>query len=693
MALVERDLTIRFAGDGAAGAPLVIKESVARLFKYFESMLDGPFIEGQEGEICLDGLVSRRTAEVVLRPEPDIVTAITKDTFIEALVALDFFQFEWDSDTRRVTGQSLLTRIQRKALLCGRLDDADIANGLLDSFGDNACVAELILGSEDVPRCLAPWLINRPLVIQEHWQRRLGHEWQWQRCSHAAIWLLSGIARAISHGQFDVSRQQLDDFLTAATGSSTIAEAHASVWEEPTLSWSLDIIDLYPFDDSTDHPLVTDLPSVILTAGGYDEEGHNPGFGLALEPSRPPEDTMVSEVRTWSVSLTSCQEHASRTRFADCFGASSVVFEVDVPDSGDPARVVVLHDAANAACGIDSDPASSVTGFGVTLLQANKGMAFTVDNLTPEALQEMGVREVTLKDVRMKVWIPHFPMRALSLHCLRKCVEDNHWEGVAQMASAIDSEVAKLLLVHLSHTKPRPYALMASWAKGIRGAPSVDKWTWDELQHALPNPPRIEHHIADIPALIPSVLPMLDDHQRKALWSAVSAGTGHRPLHLVKALMEYMTAKEAELRSVRLESLRQQQTATEAAHWSGKLEDIDGLHDELHQVKEAREAIDKGGRSPTPLTAAITNDLPISHGMRLLKQHLHQIDDEKKQMAVEVDRLRCEIDSLKQQHQHQVSGPASGLPSHLPSPREDHLDTSFTSAPSPAQHWVWPPHE
>ena len=75
--------------------------------------MDGEFQEGQERQVCIEK-ISRSTGLVVLQQEVDIVKSLTKDNLMDAMIALDYLQFETDKIFTPGSNQSLLWGIHRK---------------------------------------------------------------------------------------------------------------------------------------------------------------------------------------------------------------------------------------------------------------------------------------------------------------------------------------------------------------------------------------------------------------------------------------------------------------------------------------------------------------------------------------------------------------------------------------------------
>ncbi|CEM03389.1 unnamed protein product [Vitrella brassicaformis CCMP3155] len=73
------------------------------------SVMGGKFQEGQERQVCIEK-ISRPIGEVVLQQEMDIVSSLTKDNLLEAMIALDYLQFDVDQIFVKGSTQSLLWR-------------------------------------------------------------------------------------------------------------------------------------------------------------------------------------------------------------------------------------------------------------------------------------------------------------------------------------------------------------------------------------------------------------------------------------------------------------------------------------------------------------------------------------------------------------------------------------------------------
>ena len=208
-------------------------------------VMDGEFQEGQERQVCIEK-ISRPIGEVVLQQELDIVSSLTKDNLLDAFIALDYLQFDTDQIFTPGSNKSLLWRIHRQVsvrkeirpsplclmhlVVCqvvveGWLADHQLANNLLDSFSRYPFVARFIHWHPDICAALRQSLRKRPDVIRDQW-RRLERGEAEDDAVQAAVSLVASLADAISYGTIDVSRDELGQFITKATGSTSLSAAY-----------------------------------------------------------------------------------------------------------------------------------------------------------------------------------------------------------------------------------------------------------------------------------------------------------------------------------------------------------------------------------------------------------------------------------------------------------------------------------
>ncbi|CEM10268.1 unnamed protein product [Vitrella brassicaformis CCMP3155] len=230
MSALEPSVSVRFAGDGEAEPPVVVKESVARQFKYFQRVLHGEFQEGQQRQICIEG-ITRATGLVVLQRELDIVKSLTKDNLLDAMIALDYLQFETYKIFTPRSSQSLLWRIHRQMVLEGWLRDHQLANSLLDSFSRYAFIARFIHQHNDIRTGLLPALLKKPDITQAQWRRCEGGNDDTDDAIRAAISLAGSLVDELSHDRVIDMSHQVARFITDATGSSSLAAALAAAFE------------------------------------------------------------------------------------------------------------------------------------------------------------------------------------------------------------------------------------------------------------------------------------------------------------------------------------------------------------------------------------------------------------------------------------------------------------------------------
>ena len=107
----------------------------------------------------------------------------------------------------------------------GWLHDRKLANSLLDSFSRYAFVARFIYQHKDFCTGLLPALLKKPDVIRAQWRRCERGE-DADDAIKAAMSLSDSLGDGLSCGRIDVSRQEIAQFITAATGSTSLAAAH-----------------------------------------------------------------------------------------------------------------------------------------------------------------------------------------------------------------------------------------------------------------------------------------------------------------------------------------------------------------------------------------------------------------------------------------------------------------------------------
>ncbi|CEM23478.1 unnamed protein product [Vitrella brassicaformis CCMP3155] len=469
--LTERTITVRFPDDGEADAPLKVHEGIARPFKYLQQVLEGAFEESQQREVRIKE-VTRAVGVVVLQHEIDIVNSLTKDNLLDAMIALEYLQFDTDKIFTPGSTQSLLWRIHRRvswrrevtasclpaegSLLWFRwcmaagceMSSWPVAS-LLDSFARYAFIARFIHRHKDIRVGLLPCLLKAPQLIRAQWRRCERGEAE-DDASKAAVSLVGTVDDELSYGRIDMPCHELSTFITEATGSPGLSDAHSAVFEQDIFTSSASYT-THPFDDGKRGSI--ERGNIFVDVAGL---RHGPPFPWDSPADAPRDaDAKVGDVRGWNVRIGTLMPDSLGSRaketFVSCFGAD---FSLEVPcgaaegtaatqpAAGDSRRPssVKLHEppVINVGTRIEmGEEGASVDVFSFILLGTEQPLGVQEANISAEALKG----DARLKEVKMKVTVRFFPMRTLAFHYLRLCARDGHWAGVTLMDGQVDSSL------------------------------------------------------------------------------------------------------------------------------------------------------------------------------------------------------------------------------------------------------------
>mmetsp|Transcript_16309 Transcript_16309/g.46411 ORF Transcript_16309/g.46411 Transcript_16309/m.46411 type:complete len:614 (-) Transcript_16309:449-2290(-) len=563
---MEPSVSVRFAGDGEGDAPLVVKDGVIRQYKYMTQVMDGEFQEGQERQVCIEK-ISRPIGEVVLQQEMDIVSSLTKDNLLEAMIALDYLQFDTDTIFTPSSKQSLLWRIHRHVVHGGWLRDEQLANSLLDSFGRYAFIARFIHRHKDIRAGLLPALRKRPDIIRAQWRRCERGEAE-DDVIKAAVSLVGTLGDELSYGRIDMPCHELGTFITKATGRSSLAYAHGAIFEQDIFASSASST-TQPFDDEKRGDI--EFGTIGVEVAGLRQFG--PPF-----PSDPPADALrdgdgkMCDVRGWYVCVSPLLRGDS-LESVSCFGAS---VSLEVPcgaaegttatqaayGDSQPSLSIRLHDSPviNADTGIEmGKKGPSVDRFGISVLGAKAFSCFWEANISAEALLRQGKGEARLEEVQMKLTVRFFPMRTLALHYLRLCANDGHWEGVTLMARSIHRDIALKLVSCLAHASQYRVPLTLLFASAIQdvGDPEYDriapKMTADAIRKSFSVLPAL---LPILPTLPQAVQTAFEDGLKGALMEAIDTEADDSFKQLYNAFINSATKEAADRRRLEAENER-----------------------------------------------------------------------------------------------------------------------------------------
>jgi len=438
--VMEPSVSVRFAGDGEGDTPLVVKEGVIRQYKYFTSVMDGEFQEGQERQVRIEK-ISRSIGEVVLQQEVDIVNSLTKDNLLDALIALDYLHFNTDQIFTTGSNKSLLWRIHRKVVIEGWLADHQLANNLLDSFARYPFIARFVHCHPDICAAVRPFLRKKPDVIGEQWRRRERGEAE-NDAVKAAVSLVASLGDDISYDAFDVSRQELARLLTNATGSTTLSAACAAIFESDEFS-SCSTATVRPFADERGG-------SVECMGFAIDAVGLPPPYAPYASDDLPDNaisdgDAKLTEVAGWHVKFDPLLgRRAEGESFVSCYapdGCLQVAYPHGDSDATRPA--IRLHDSPTLMdddkirMGEEASAGASVRSFGAKLMGGWSWLCGNGRIIGADALAQQGLGDIRLKDVVLQMTVRHFPLRVLALHYLRMCVIEGCYEDISRMAKSL----------------------------------------------------------------------------------------------------------------------------------------------------------------------------------------------------------------------------------------------------------------
>ncbi|CEM31909.1 unnamed protein product [Vitrella brassicaformis CCMP3155] len=594
--LVRPSICVRFAGDGEADEPLVVHETILHQFQYFQRLLDGEFQEGQQREVRIER-ISRAVGLVVLQHELDIIDSLTKDNLLDAMIALDYLQFDTDKIFTPGSNQSLLWGIHRKVVVGGWLHDNQLATSLLDSFSRYAFVARLIHQHKDIRTALLPALRKKPDVISAQWRRCVRGE-EADDPIKAAMSLVDSLVDGLSSGRIDVSRQEVAQFITAATGSTSLAAAHGSVFERDIFT---------PSATSSTHPFANDERRSARCGGINFKVAALPHpYTPHPSPGPPPNamddaDAKVADVGGWHITFDSIDESATRESFARCFapdasleisiGADGNGTEAAAPaaHSGGGARrnAIRLHEAPTVMTektihmGGEGSSGPSISHFGANLGEGSVGTHTNRPHISSESL----VHGSALKDVIMIMTVRHFPMRALALHYLRLCVQEGRWDDVTLMAKSIHREVAVHMLSWLINALDHRLRLMLCWAAAVGDLPEE---SCDRIVSTLTTD-LIEENLAETAAVLP-IIPSLPSAVKTAFEDALKGAVDARDDECFQELYNALVKEAAERQRVEAERGQLRQEIDQEAASRQRLEaEVEQLRQEIDQLRRGAE--------------------------------------------------------------------------------------------------------
>ncbi|CEM31879.1 unnamed protein product [Vitrella brassicaformis CCMP3155] len=584
--LVEPSISVRFAGDGEADEPVVVKESVAHSFTYFLQVLDGGFQEGQQREVRIER-ISRAVGVVVLQHELDIIKSLTKDNLLDAMIALDYLQFDTDKVFTPGSSASLLWRIHRNVVVEGWLRDSQLATTLLDSFSHYAFIARFIHQHPDIRTALLPALCKKPDVISAQWRRCERGEDETNDSIEAAISLVDSLVDGLSHGRIDIGNQEVAQFITKATGSESLAAAYAAAFEADVFA-DRAVMTTQPFANNQQGS-VTCL-GFSVTVAGLPHPYTPPNSGPTSSSDPPPNairdgDAKVADIGGWRVVFERADDGTPVESPPTCFASDA---SLEIASGGDSDGTVRLHGDPEMIGRIHmGDDGPSVRRFALQILRGGIGTCLNRRNISAESLAQQGAGEARLKDVKMTMTVRHFPMRALALHYLRLCVKEGRWDDVKHMARSIRREVALYMLTCLAQVRHHRLRLMLCWAAAVGDLPEkhseriVSKLTTDLIEE---NPADVAAVLPIIPGLPAPVQTAFED----ALKGAVDAQDDECFHQLYDAFVE--EAAERQRFEVEKEQLRQERDQEKAARQR--------LEAEVERLRQENDQLRRGTKRP-----------------------------------------------------------------------------------------------
>ena len=351
----------------------------------------------------------------------------------------------------------------------GWLDDNQLASNLLDSFSRYPFIARFVHCHPDICAALHQSLRKRPDVIAEQWRRRERCEAQ-NDSSKAAVSLVASLADAISYDTVDVSRQELAQFITNATDSTTLSAAQGEPGQDPSkkglpsdthiysvnlyvsLVGPLSAAAIFESDEFSSSSTATVRPF----AG--EQEGAVTCMGFAVTvvglppPYTPPPatdlsadairdgDAKLTEVAGWQAKFDPLVGmRAEGVSFVSCCAPDGSL-EVPHGDSDVARDTIRVHESPTLMAphkirmGEGASAGASVSEFG-TKLMGRPSELYGYDRIIgADALAQQGLGDIRLKDIVLQMTVRHFPMRVLALHYLRMCVVEGCYEEVFRMA-------------------------------------------------------------------------------------------------------------------------------------------------------------------------------------------------------------------------------------------------------------------
>ncbi|CEL94341.1 unnamed protein product [Vitrella brassicaformis CCMP3155] len=536
---MEPSVSVRFAGDGEGDAPLVVPESVIRQFKYFTQVMDGEFQEGQERQVCIEK-ISRPIGEVVLQQELDIVDSLTKGNLLDALIALDYLQFDIDQIFTKGSNQSLLcASIARCVVVEGWLADHQLATCLLDSFARYPFIARFIHCHPDICAALRQSLRKKTDVIREQWRRRERGEVQ-DDSIKAAVSLVASLGDAMSYDAMDMSRHELAQFLTNATGSTSLSAAQAAVFESDEFS-SSSTATVRPFADGRGGAITCMGFSVIVV-------GLPPPYSPCASSNLPANairggDAKLTEVAGWHAHIQPVVTAVEGESAVSCYapyGSLEVSGANGDSDATHPAAQ--LHDSRTLMdmykIRMGEGAPAGVSSFGVKLVGAYTALYGNDRIISADALAQHGLGDIRLKDIQLTMTARRFPMRELALHYLRMCVIEGRYEEISMMARSIHRQVAEYMVTNMAFVQRHRLPSMLYWAAAIEGI-SLSQYRVETITSALGS----YFDISDVPAVLP-LIPLLPSAIQTAFKSALKKAVDAHDEEAFDQLYDHLIERE-----------------------------------------------------------------------------------------------------------------------------------------------------
>ncbi|CEL94279.1 unnamed protein product [Vitrella brassicaformis CCMP3155] len=442
---------------------------------------------------------------------PSMITSLTKDNFIDTLVALEYF-----------TGGCSYSILERVAMMTSKefQGDSAFAMALLQSL-DQPPIGRLIISTCNYwARGLTEMVLDHPECIRPLYDRVAGDE-----ARQAAIVLIDRIYLGKLRefwGAVAVT-ERLERFLTVVTNSQTFPDA------------------LYKVFADRQHSLQTHTVMKPFLSDGSRSSVRLHGWRLALpvfkgqrsEETLPSERT-VTEVTRWEVPTNG----RHRTGCYSISGAFAIEREGQPP--------VTLH---------GSDEFTS--SMRVTINDGHEPPT-KVLNLAADELVRKGVGDVRLKEVKLRLTETLFLYASLAMQYLQCCIEQGKWREINNMSRALGRDARETVLGHLTRVEyeyfSHPMIVIACWCSG-----SITQQLSPELSSSLAKVDCGELRTTndDIGAFLDHVVPLMQPrHQQycpvikmERSWASMKAGRGaDKDLRrTVRSLQSELASKNAEI--------------------------------------------------------------------------------------------------------------------------------------------------